>query len=206
MAVYLPSPGSARFQAKAAHGVWFPSGASLFLGRRLGFGTRVLHAVPASAIHGCWIDGAEDSKEARAAAALGAILLWPAPWKAQSERTSDDHANRRLFPSRSRVLCGGPESSGKGPPQIANPEVLAIEMAKALVSGDRDRFTALAATRKEMEKMLEAAQPPSGPEDRQYLKNKVAEIVAERSRRFRPVPGDEEERPTSSKGSPSGSS
>ena len=27
---------------------------------------------------------------------------------------------------------------------------------------------------------MEAAQPPAGPEDRQYLKDKVAEIVAER--------------------------
>jgi hypothetical protein len=32
-------------------------------------------------------------------------------------------------------------------PHIANPEALSIEMAKALVSGDRERFTALAATR-----------------------------------------------------------
>jgi hypothetical protein len=58
--------------------------------------------------------------------------------------------------------------------------VLAIEMAKALVAGDRARFTALAATREEMEAMLEAAQPPSRPEDRQEMKAKVAEIVADR--------------------------
>lgn len=54
-------------------------------------------------------------------------------------------------------------------PRIASPDVLAIEMAKALVAGDRARFTALAATREEMEAMLEAAQPPSRPEDRQEM-------------------------------------
>jgi hypothetical protein len=65
-------------------------------------------------------------------------------------------------------------------PRIASPDVLAIEMAKALVAGDRARFTALAATREEMEAMLEAAQPPSRPEERRELKDKVAEIVADR--------------------------
>jgi hypothetical protein len=65
-------------------------------------------------------------------------------------------------------------------PRIASPDVLAIEMAKALVAGDRARFTALAATREEMEAMLEAAQPPSRPEDRQEMQAKVAEIVADR--------------------------
>ncbi len=45
-------------------------------------------------------------------------------------------------------------------PRIAKPDTLAIEMAKALVSGDRERFTALAATREEMEGLLEQAQPP----------------------------------------------
>src|SRR5262245_61402590 len=69
-------------------------------------------------------------------------------------------------------------------PRIEKPEVLAIEMAKALVSGDRNRVTALAATRNEMEALLEAAQPPSGQEERQYLKNKVAEILAEREEDF----------------------
>ena len=62
-------------------------------------------------------------------------------------------------------------------PRIASPEVLAIEMAKALVSGDRDRVTALCATRKEMEEMLEAAWRPARPEDRQYVKDHVAEII-----------------------------
>ncbi len=69
-------------------------------------------------------------------------------------------------------------------PRIANPEALAIEMAKALVAGDRARFTALAATREEMETMLETAQPPVTAEDRQYLKDKVAEIVDDRPEDF----------------------
>jgi hypothetical protein len=69
-------------------------------------------------------------------------------------------------------------------PHIANPEVLVIEMAKALVSGDRVRFTALCGTRKEMEALLESSQPPSGPEERQYQTNKVAEILAERGEDF----------------------
>ena len=77
-------------------------------------------------------------------------------------------------------FAAGQSANEKGLPRIANPEVLAIEMAKALVTGDRARVTALAATRTEMEALLEAAQPPAGPEDRQYQKNKVAEILAER--------------------------
>jgi hypothetical protein len=72
----------------------------------------------------------------------------------------------------------------KALPRIANPEVLSIEMAKALVSGERERFTALAATREEMEGLLEKAQPPSSPEERRELKNKVAEILAERGKDF----------------------
>jgi hypothetical protein len=36
-------------------------------------------------------------------------------------------------------------------PHIPKPDALAIEMAKALVSNDRERFTALVATREEME-------------------------------------------------------
>ena len=62
---------------------------------------------------------------------------------------------------------GAPE---KVLPRIASPEALAIEMAKALVSADRERFTALAATREEMEELLETHQPPATPEDRRYLK------------------------------------
>ena len=54
---------------------------------------------------------------------------------------------------------GAPE---KVLPRIASPEALAIEMAKALVSDDRERVTALAATGEEMETVLETAWPPSG--------------------------------------------
>jgi hypothetical protein len=80
-------------------------------------------------------------------------------------------------------------SAGRGAPQkalprIATPEALAIEMAKALVSDDRERFTALAATREEMEGMLETAWRPTKPEDRQYVKDKVAEILADRGGDF----------------------
>jgi hypothetical protein len=72
----------------------------------------------------------------------------------------------------------------KALPRIATPEALAIEMAKALVSDDRKRFTALAATREEMEEMLETAWRPTRPEDRQYVKDKVAEILADRGEDF----------------------
>jgi hypothetical protein len=78
---------------------------------------------------------------------------------------------------------------GGGVPQkalsrIAKPEALAIEMAKALVAADRRRFTALAATREEMERLLETAQPPTGPEGRKELKDKVAEILGDRREDF----------------------
>jgi hypothetical protein len=72
----------------------------------------------------------------------------------------------------------------KALPRIAKPDTLAIEMAKALVSGDRERFTALAATREEMEGLLEKAQPPTGPQERKELKDKVAEILADRGKDF----------------------
>jgi hypothetical protein len=80
-------------------------------------------------------------------------------------------------------------ATGKGVPErdlprISTPEALAIEMAKALVSGDRERFTALAATREEMETLLETAQAPARPEERQELKDKVAEIVGDRAGDF----------------------
>jgi hypothetical protein len=52
-------------------------------------------------------------------------------------------------------------------PRIADPAVLAIEMAKALVAGNRVRATALSATRQEMELLLGTHQPPATPEDRQ---------------------------------------
>ncbi|HEX5600553.1 MAG TPA: hypothetical protein VFX46_07945 [Hyphomicrobiaceae bacterium] len=81
-------------------------------------------------------------------------------------------------------FAAGQSATKKELPRIANPEVLAIEMAKALVSADRDRVTALAATGKEMETLLEAAQPPMRPEERKYQKDKVAEILADRRRDF----------------------
>ena len=68
--------------------------------------------------------------------------------------------------------------------RITDPGTLAIEMAKALVLGDRDRVTALAATREEMEALLAAAQPPTRPEERQELRDKVAEIIADRGPDF----------------------
>ena len=78
----------------------------------------------------------------------------------------------------------GQDVAEKTLPRVATPEALAIEMAKALVSDDRKRFTALAATREEMEEMLEAAWRPTKPEDRQYVKDKVAEILADRREEF----------------------
>jgi len=80
------------------------------------------------------------------------------------------------------LLAVAPPTGGAAQalPRIATPDVLAIEMAKALVAGDRARFTALAATREEMEAMLEAAQPPTRPEERREMKEKVAEVVADR--------------------------
>ena len=82
-------------------------------------------------------------------------------------------------------LAGAGQSAAqKALPRIANPEALALEMAKALVAGDRERFTALAATREEMEELLTTAQPPGNARERQELKTKVAEIVAERREDF----------------------
>jgi hypothetical protein len=82
------------------------------------------------------------------------------------------------------AFAAGKSAPQKAPPHIANPEALAIEMAKALVSGDRERFTALAATRKEMEGLLETARPPTRPKERQELKDKVAEILSGRRADF----------------------
>ena len=81
-------------------------------------------------------------------------------------------------------FASGTGALQKALPGIAKPDTLAIEMAKALVSGDRERFTALAATREEMEGLLETAQPPTGPEERKELKDKVAEILAGRGEDF----------------------
>lgn len=72
----------------------------------------------------------------------------------------------------------------KALPRIPNPEALSIEMAKALVSSDRERFTALAATREEMEGLLEKAQPPTSSQERRELRDKVAEILADRRKDF----------------------
>jgi hypothetical protein len=77
-------------------------------------------------------------------------------------------------------LAVGQDARDTALPRIATPEVLAIEMAKALVSDDRERITTLAATREEMETMLETAWPPATAGDREYIKTKVAEILAER--------------------------
>src|SRR5262245_104249 len=81
-------------------------------------------------------------------------------------------------------FAAGNVGAEQASPRITDPGALAIEMAKALVSGDRDRVTALAATREEMEALLEAAQPPTGPAERQELKDKVAEIIADRGPDF----------------------
>jgi hypothetical protein len=81
-------------------------------------------------------------------------------------------------------FAGGVGVPQKPLPRIAKPEALAIEMARALVSANRERFTALAATREEMEGLLETAQPPRGPEERKELKDKVAEILADRGNDF----------------------
>ena len=81
-------------------------------------------------------------------------------------------------------FAAGRSASEQPLPHIASPEALAIEMAKALVAADRARFTALAATPQEMETLLETAQPPATPQDRQELKDKVAEILADRDGDF----------------------
>jgi hypothetical protein len=81
-------------------------------------------------------------------------------------------------------FAAGGHAPQKALPRIAKPDTLAIEMAKAHVAADRGRFTALAATREEMEGLLETAQPPRGPEERKELKDKVAEILADRGNDF----------------------
>ena len=68
--------------------------------------------------------------------------------------------------------------------RIANPKELSVEMAKALVSGDRKRFTALAATREEMVTLLETALHPASLKERQEQKDKVEEILADRGEDF----------------------
>jgi hypothetical protein len=84
-------------------------------------------------------------------------------------------------------LASFAESTGAaqaGLPRISDPAVLALEMAKALVAGDRERITALSATREEMELLLETHQPPSSREERQELKERVALTLAARGPDF----------------------
>jgi len=69
-------------------------------------------------------------------------------------------------------------------PRPADPAVLAVEMAKALVAGDRERATALSATREEMELLLGTHQPPATPEGRRELTEKVSLILADRGPDF----------------------
>ena len=78
-----------------------------------------------------------------------------------------DDPNCHLLSPQPCSTRDGPSRQRKGFAAYPDPEALAIEMAKALVSGDRERFTALAATREEMEEMLKTAWPPTSPEDRQ---------------------------------------
>jgi hypothetical protein len=77
-------------------------------------------------------------------------------------------------------LAAGKVAAQEVLPRIADPAVLALEMAKALVAGDGQRITALSATREEMELLLGTHQPPATPEDRRELIDKVALIIAER--------------------------
>lgn len=81
-------------------------------------------------------------------------------------------------------FAAGKDAPEKAPPRIADSKELSVEMAKALVAGDRDRFTALAATREEMVRKLKTALHPGSPEERQEQKDKVGEILAERSDDF----------------------
>jgi hypothetical protein len=81
-------------------------------------------------------------------------------------------------------VASGKAAPQKALPRIDDPAVLALEMAKALVAADREGVTALSATREEMELLLGTHQPPSTPEERKELKERVAEIVAERGPDF----------------------
>ena len=81
-------------------------------------------------------------------------------------------------------LATGKDAPEKAPPHIADSKELSVEMAKALVAGDRERFTLLAATREEMVRMLETALHPVSAEERQEQKDKVEEILADRSEDF----------------------
>jgi hypothetical protein len=59
-----------------------------------------------------------------------------------------------------------------------------LDAERVLVAGDRERSTALAATRDEREELLKTAQPPANALEHQELKTKVAEIVAGRREDF----------------------
>ena len=61
------------------------------------------------------------------------------------------------------LFAAGKDAPEKAPLRIADPKELSVEMAKALVSGDRKRFTALAATREEMAAARNGS-TPSEPE------------------------------------------
>ena len=78
----------------------------------------------------------------------------------------------------------GKDSPEKAPPRIADSKELSVEMAKALIAGDRERFTGLAATREEMARMLEEALHPASSEERQEQKDKVDVILVERNEDF----------------------
>src|SRR5262245_47181057 len=93
---------------------------------------------------------------------------------------SDDDFKTRDTARFGQSLVGAEQAS----PRITDAGALAIEMAKALGFGDRGRVTALAATREEIEALLEAAQPPTRPAERQELRDKVAEIMADRGPDF----------------------
>ena len=88
-------------------------------------------------------------------------------------------------------LAVGPGARENALPRVATPEVLAIEMAKALVSDDRERITALAATREEMETMLETACRRQRREPR-YIKTKSFGDSWRSGSESRTVPGYEE--------------
>ena len=81
-------------------------------------------------------------------------------------------------------FAAGKDAPEKALPRIADSRELSVETAKALVAGDRERFTVLTATREEMLRMLETALHPASPEERQEQKDKVEEILAERREDF----------------------
>ena len=81
-------------------------------------------------------------------------------------------------------LAAGQDAPKKGLPRIADSKELSVEMAKALVAGNRERFTVLLATREEMVRMLETALHPTSSEERQEQEDKVTEILGERKEEF----------------------